>query len=32
MDLAVNLRFPDPAGDKLRVLGTKIEDQDHPAL
>ena len=28
MDLAVNLEFPNPAGDELGVLAPEIEDQD----
>src|SRR5207249_9984222 len=28
VDLAVDLGFPDPPGDQLRVLRTEVEDQD----
>jgi len=28
MQFAEDMGFPNPAGDKLRVLGTEIEDQD----
>jgi len=28
MYVTENIQFPNPPGDKLRVLGTEIEDQD----